>query len=324
MGGIDVKGFSIILALAAPSPQEWFIGLAVGGLVALLLLVLLGSADLPAAALSAQKTRQTLRQRASQWLIQAPLIGQTRFLYWEEQLRLAGAPFFTGELYGLAFGLAVAATALLNALLGYILLALFLGVVAAIAPFLYIRWRAQQNRRKLTLQIEVVCLDLAGAAEGGASKMQLLEQAAEAEAPLGPLFATVMAERDQGVSSIDALENLRQRTHHRQMEGLIQALQIHFERGAPIAPLLREAAEDLRIEDELIVEIQTRLEQPRVQFWFVCLLSIPVLLYMRWQDPVAVDGLLGNPIGQLYYLFLWGVALLLYVLVRRLTRLDSL
>ena len=154
--------------------------------------------------------------------------------------------------------------------------------------------------------------------------MQLLEQAAEVEPPLGPLFLEVLAERDQGLSTIDALEHLRQRMQHPQMEGLIQALQIHFERGAPIAPLLREAADDIRIEDELIVEIQTRLEQPRVQFWFVCLLSIPVLLYMRWQDPVAVDGLLGNPLGQIYYLFLWGVALLLYWLVRRLTRLESL
>jgi Flp pilus assembly protein TadB len=319
-----MKASLTILDLAAPSPGDWAIGLAVGGVVALLLLTLLGLPELPASVPSRQKKRRKLRQRASQWLMQVPLIGQKRFLYWEEQLRLAGAPFFPGELYGLAFGLAVATTALLNALLGYIFLALFLGMVAAIAPFLYVRWRAQQNRRKLTLQIEAICLDLAGAAEGGASKAQLLEQAAEAEAPLGPLFATVMAERDQGVSSIDALENLRQRTRHPQMEGLIQALQIHFERGAPIAPLLREAAEGLRIEDELIVEIQTRLEQPRVQFWFVCLLSIPVLLYMRWQDPAAVDGLLGNPIGQLYYLFLWGAALALYILVRKLTRLESL
>ncbi|GEM_PF-3560515 len=313
-----------VFALVAPSLNDWVIGLAVGGLLLLILLTLWGSPVFPEASSALKNTRQGPRQQANRWFFQFPLIGQKRFLYWEEQLRLAGAPIYTGELYGIAFVLAIAAIALLYALLGYGLLAIFLGIVAAIAPFLFIRWRAQHSRRRLTLQIEAMCLDLAGAAEAGASKMQLLEQAAEAEAPLGPFFVEVMAERDQGISTIDALENLRQRARHPQMEGLIQSLQIHFERGAPVAPLLREAAEDIRIEDELIIEIQTRLEQPRVQFWFVCLLSIPVLLYMRWQDPAAVDGLLGNPIGQIYYLFLWGAALFLYLLVRRVTRIESL
>jgi Flp pilus assembly protein TadB len=313
-----------VLALTAPSVGNWIVGLAVGGIVLLIFLVLSGRPTLTSQGPPPRKERRTMRQQANQWVIRWPFLGQRRFHYWEEQLRLAGAPFRSAELYGVALGLGIAAAALLQTVLGYVLLSLFLGGVAAVSPFLFVRWRAQQNARLLTLQIEAMCLDLAGAAEGGATKMQLLEQAAEAEAPLGALFAGVLAERDQGVSSIDALEHLRQRAQHPQIEGLIQALQIHFERGAPIAPLLREAATDIRIEDELIVEIQTRLEQPRVQFWFVCLLSIPVLLYMRWQDPVAVDGLLGNPIGQIYYLSLWGVALCLYLLVRRLTRIERL
>jgi Flp pilus assembly protein TadB len=317
--------FSIrVLALVAPTVSDWIIGLAAGGILLLIFLVLFGRPGVAPEKLAARRESRDLRQQANQWLIRWPFLGQRRFHYWEEQLRLARAPFRSAELYGMALALGIVGAALLQTILGYVLLSLFLGGVAAISPFLFIRWRAQQNARLLTLQIEAMCLDLAGAAEGGANKMQLLEQAAEAEAPLGTLFAGVLAERDQGVSSIDALEHLRQRAQHPQIEGLIQALQIHFERGAPIAPLLREAATDIRIEDELIVEIQTRLEQPRVQFWFVCLLSIPVLLYMRWQDPVAVDGLLGNPIGQIYYLSLWGVALCLYLLVRSLTRIERL
>ncbi len=311
----------VVLALVSPSIGDWVVGLVAGGVVLLMLRAFLGS-PLPEA--GQLTSSQGLRGRANQWLIHWPFIGQRRFHFWADQLRQAGAPFFPAELYGCALVLAIASALLFNALLGYTLLALFLGVVVSTGPFLLIRWRAQKNQRLLTLQIEALCLDLAGAAESGASKMQLLEQAAEAEAPLGALFAGVLAERDQGVGSIEALENLRHRAKHRQIEGLIQALQVHFERGTPIAPLLREAALDIRIEDELILEILTRLEQPRVQFWFVCFLSIPVLLYMRWQDPTAVNGLLGSSIGQIYYLFLWGLALSLYLLVRRLTRIERL
>lgn len=312
----------LVLALVFPSISDWLVGLAVGGVGLLALRVFLGS---PLPTLPSQAIRaQGFRGQVNQWLIHWPFIGQGRFYFWAEQLRQAGAPFAPAELYGCALGLALAGAVLFNAVLGYSLLAVFLGVVVATGPFLLIRRRAQQNKRLLALQIETLCLDLAGAAEGGASKMQLLEQAAEAEAPLGPLFAEVLAERDQGVGSLEALENLRQRAKHRQLDGPIQALQVHFERGTPIAPLLHETALDMRIEDELISEIQTRLEQPRGQFWFVCFLSIPVLLYMRWQDPTAVNALLGNPVGQLYYLLLWGLALSLYLLVRRLTRIERL
>ncbi len=313
-----------MLALALPSTYHWLVGLVVGGLVLLLCFTFLGSPVSLSYKVTARPSSQTLRRKINQWLINWPLIGQARYLFWEDQLRLAAMPFFPAELYGTSAGLAIATASLLATLLGYPLLAIFLGVVVAWMPFLLVRWRAQSNRRLLTLQVEAMCLDLAGAAEGGASKMQLLEQAAESEPPLGLYFSEVLTERDQGVSSIDSLENLRRRAQHRQMEGLIQSLQIHFERGAPIAPLLREAAEDIRIEDELIVEIQTKLEQPRVQFWFVCLLSIPVLLYMRWEDPVAVDGLLGTALGQIYYVTLWVIALLLYLLVSRLTRIERL
>lgn len=313
-----------VFALALPSTYHWVVGLVVGGLFLLLLLTLLGSPVAAPKMISSRPPPQAMRQQINSLLVHWPVIGHKRFFFWEDQLRLAAMPFYPAELYGVSAALAIVTAVLLTALLGYPLLAVFLGVVVAWMPFLLVRWRAQSNRRLLTLQIESMCLDLAGAAEGGASKMQLLEQAAESEPPLGFYFSEVLAERDQGVSSIDSLENLRSRVQHRQMEGLIQALQIHFERGAPIAPLLREAADDIRIEDELIVEIQTKLEQPRVQFWFVCLLSIPVLLYMRWEDPVAVDGLLGTTIGQIYYISLWIIALLLYLLVSRITRMERL
>ncbi len=311
----------IALALVLPSISDWLVALAIGGAGLLLALAFLGS---PVPIDPDQITLpEGLRGRANQWFTHWPFIGQRRSQFWAEQLRQAGAPFFPAELYGFALLLASASALLFNALLGYTRLALFLGVVA-IGPFLLIRWRAPKNQRLLTIQIETLCLDLTGSAESGSSKMQLLEQAAEAEAPLGPMFMGVLAERDQGVSSLEALENLRTRVKHRQIEGLIQALQVHFERGAPIAPLLREAALAICIEDELIIEIQTRLEQPRVQLWFVCFLSMPVLLYMRWQDPSAVNGLLGSPIGQIYYLTLWGLALSLYLLVRRLTHIERL
>lgn len=312
------------LALVAPTLDNWLVGLAIGVLLLLIFLVVLGRPSLTSSRASLAPPTMGLRQQASRWTSHLPFLGSSRFRLWEERLRLAGAPFTPAELYAVALGLSIAGFALLQSALGYTLLSIFLGVIAAVMPFQFINWRAQRNRRLLNLQIEALCLDLAGAAESGFSKMQLLEQAAEAEAPLGPYFAEVLAERDQGVSSLDALENLQRRLSHPQINGLIQALQIHFERGAPVAPLLRAAAEEIRIEDELIIELQTRLEQPRVQFWFVCLLSIPVLLYMRWQDPTAVDGLLGNPIGQIYYLILWGLALFLYFIVRTITNIERL
>lgn len=313
----------INLPLVLPSITDWAIGFLVVCLVMLIFW-------LPSLISSSSSAADKSGGRASRfpglnaWLIRWPAIGQSRFAFWEEQLRLANAPLRPAELYLIALGLGIAGFLLMEFFMGYVLLSVFLGGVAVSIPFLLIRRRAQRNHRLIALQVESLCQDLAAAAEAGASRMQLLEQAAEVEPPLGNLFARVLVEVDQGVSSVDALERLRAREQHPQINRFIHALQLHFERGAPIAQLLRQTSEEMRVEEELVLEMQTRLEQPRFQFWIVCLLSIPMLLYFRWQDPSAVNALFGSLAGQLYYMALWGITLFIYYIVKRLTRIEGL
>lgn len=314
---IEIFGWTLV----SPGLSSWLVG---AGVSAGVLLVLLASR---LRQVVAAKPGGTLLSRLGQAgdavLCSIPRFGEHWYRRWERRLGWAGMPLRPAELMALSLAWGLLIGLLFEWLLGYALLALFVGLLATRVPYLYVAWRANRQQAKFTRQTERLCITLALEAENGLDSGRLLNRAARARAPLGPLFQHVLDERHQGVDVAVALEHLSARVSHPHLERLLRPLLAHVREGAQLAPLLRAAADEIRMEDELAVQLVTQLAQPRHQFWIVCLLSIPMLVVLHWGDPHAVDTFLGTPL-VLWYLLLWGWAFFLYGIVRWRTTLKSL
>jgi Flp pilus assembly protein TadB len=263
-------------------------------------------------------------QQVNAFIQGQPVLGQRRYQTWADQLNWADLPFRPAELYLTALACFLGGTLLLHALLGLWLLALLAGTLLASLPFVQVRRLAERRKQLLVQLTERLCLTLAGEIENNATTYQLYVRAARAKAPLGPIFAQVVADVRGGSTDREALEAVLKEQQHPVLERLIGPLLLLVTKGSEVTPLLRSAAEDIRKAEQRRIQLELRLAQARYQFWIVALLVVPMLLVLHWAAPATVELFLSFPL-VLYFISLVALTLLIYrlVIVPR-TRADNL
>ncbi|MFI2202178.1 type II secretion system F family protein [Streptomyces sp. NPDC020192] len=212
-------------------------------------------------------------------------------------------------------------------LIGQATLAPFFGPLAGLlgigAAVQFLNWQRQKRIERFINQLPELARILANATQAGLALRTAIGMAAEElEAPAGEELAKVADQLAIGQSLDDALGELAGRLPSRELVVLVTTLVLSNRAGGQVVSALRNLTETLEERKETRREIRTQLSQVTMTSYAVPVLGIGALFLMNGVKSGALARMTGSPIGQACVVIAFGMYVVGFVLIRRLSRID--
>ncbi|MGW4905611.1 type II secretion system F family protein [Streptomyces sp. NPDC004270] len=240
------------------------------------------------------------------------------------ELRLAatGLDVTPGEFFAYMLAAVVALW-----LIGQAALAPFFGPIAGLlgvfAAVQFLNWQRQKRIERFIGQLPELARILANATHAGLALRTAIGMAAEElEAPAGEELAKVADQLAIGHSMDDALGELADRLPSRELVVLVTTLVLSNRAGGQVVSALRNLTETLEERKETRREVRTQLSQVTMTSYAVPVLGIGALFLMNGVKGDTLDRMTGTTLGQAAVLIAFGLYVIGFVLIRRLSRID--
>jgi tight adherence protein B len=212
-------------------------------------------------------------------------------------------------------------------LVGQATLAPFFGPIAGLlgvwAAVQFLNWQRQKRIEKFINQLPELARILANATQAGLALRTAIGMAAdELEAPAGEELSKVANQLAIGASMDDALGELADRLPSRELVVLVTTLVLSNRAGGQVVSALRNLTETLEERKETRREIRTQLSQVSMTSYAVPALGIGSLFLMNGVKDGALDRMTGSPAGQVAVIVAFGLYVIGFVMIRRLSRID--
>ncbi|MEU9332401.1 type II secretion system F family protein [Streptomyces sp. NPDC048290] len=212
-------------------------------------------------------------------------------------------------------------------LVGHAALAPFFGPIAGLlgiaAAVQFLNWQRQKRIEKFINQLPELARILANATNAGLALRTAIGMAAEElEAPAGEELAKVADQLALGASLDDALDEMAHRLPSRELVVLVTTLVLANRAGGQVVGALRNLTETLEERKETRREIRTQLSQVSMTSYAVPAMGVGALFLMNGVKDGALDRMTGSPFGQAAVLIAFGLYVVGFVLIRRLSRID--
>jgi tight adherence protein C len=172
---------------------------------------------------------------------------------------------------------------------GITLFATLVGLVATVAPYLYVVSMGHERQRRISMSmpqvIDLLSLSLSAGLDFPSSIRQVVERTGHPDEPLYEELRLVLQDLSLGRTRRQALEQLAERAPSESVRDLVGAVVQSEEQGTPLAEVLRVQAASSRVNrsagaEEAAAKAATKMLLPLVLL-FVCVLSLivgPVVL----------------------------------------------
>ncbi|MFE6333905.1 type II secretion system F family protein [Streptomyces sp. NPDC057798] len=212
-------------------------------------------------------------------------------------------------------------------LVGQATLAPFFGPIAGLlgvwAAVQFLNWQRQKRIEKFISQLPEMARILANATQAGLALRTAIGMAAdELDAPAGEELSKVANQLAIGASMDDALGELADRLPSRELVVLVTTLVLSNRAGGQVVSALRNLTETLEERKETRREIRTQLSQVSMTSYAVPALGIGSLFLMNGVKDGALERMTGSPAGQVAVLVAFGLYVIGFVMIRRLSRID--
>ena len=214
------------------------------------------------------------------------------------RLEAAGLPirpveFITGHLVSvLIVGVA------LQLLSGRFSVSLLGIIVAAVAPLLYLSFKATQRLNAFELQLPDVLTLIAGSLRAGWGMQQAIDHVvAEASAPASQEFKRAQTEARLGMSLDDALESMAARMGSADFTWAVSAIAIQREVGGNLAEVLDIVAATIRDRTVLRRHVSSLTAEGRLSAIILFVLPFVEGLILVIVNPRYMERLVGEPLG---------------------------
>ncbi|WP_406440055.1 type II secretion system F family protein [Streptomyces sp. NBC_00631] len=195
-----------------------------------------------------------------------------------------------------------------------------LGVFAAVQ---FLNWQRQRRIERFIGQLPELARILANATHAGLALRTAVGMAAEElEAPAGEELSKVADQLAIGHSMDEALGELADRLPSRELVVLVTTLVLSNRAGGHVVSALRNLTETLEERKETRREIRTQLSQVTMTSYAVPVLGIGALLLMNSVKDGTLDRMTGTGLGQAAVVIAFGLYVIGFVLIRRLSRID--
>ncbi|MEU9244589.1 type II secretion system F family protein [Streptomyces sp. NPDC048385] len=212
-------------------------------------------------------------------------------------------------------------------LIGQAVLAPFFGPIAGLlgvfAAVQFLNWQRQKRIERFIGQLPELARILANATHAGLALRTAIGMAAEElEAPAGEELSKVADQLAIGHSMDDALGELADRLPSRELVVLVTTLVLANRAGGQVVSALRNLTETLEERKETRREIRTQLSQVTMTSYAVPVLGIGALLLMNSVKSGTLERMTGTGLGQGAVVVAFGLYVIGFVLIRRLSRID--
>jgi tight adherence protein B len=195
-----------------------------------------------------------------------------------------------------------------------------LGVFAAVQ---FLNWQRQKRIERFINQLPELARILANATHAGLALRTAIGMAAEElEAPAGEELAKVADQLAIGHSMDDALGELADRLPSRELVVLVTTLVLSNRAGGQVVSALRNLTETLEERKETRREIRTQLSQVTMTSYAVPVLGVGALFLMNGVKDGTLARMTGTGLGQAAVVIAFGLYVIGFVLIRRLSRID--
>lgn len=225
------------------------------------------------------------------------------------RLAAAGSEFKPSEWLLLHTGVVVGALLLgLLAGMGNIIVAVLFLILGAIAPPLYLTFKASRRRKAFDNSLPEVLQLLAGALSAGLSLNQAVDTVVnEGPEPIASEFKRVLVEARIGVPVEDAFEGVAERFQSKDFAWAVMAIRIQRQVGGNLAELLKTVAGTMRERQFLRRHVRALSAEGRLSAYILCALPIVFLIYLLLTNREFLDPLFYDPRGWIMSAFgvLW-------------------
>ncbi|NLI81249.1 MAG: type II secretion system F family protein [Deltaproteobacteria bacterium] len=230
---------------------------------------------------------------------------------------------------GIPVGLAVLVSILLffvgytitSSFLKISLLPLFVGVVFASLPILYIRVRKQRRMEKFQRQLPEA-LEMIGRSlrAGHAFSSGLKMICDEFDDPIGTEFQRTLDEINFGVSVPDAMKNLGNRVDCADLRFFVVSVIIQRDTGGNLAEIVDTMGGIIRERFKLNGKIRILTAEGRLSAVLLCMLPFVMVVVIHFLNPNLIRILNDDPLGRILSGIALGLMILGIVISRKMMR----
>lgn len=215
--------------------------------------------------------------------------------------------FPAGKMWLLFFGWV--GSSFIKAIFARLLAGLALGAAGSLFPKIWLQRLISKRKKLLQNQIQESLLNMADALKSGHVIQEAIRIVGkEMPYPLGPEFRQAHREMETGKTLFVALNDMKQRVGLNDFTMAINAIEIQFEVGGKLEPLLRKMVKIIQDRVELKQEMDKTIASSKTVGYF--LLGAPIFfigMFSMMSSDTYIE-MLKNPIG----IVMVGIALICY------------
>jgi tight adherence protein B len=198
-----------------------------------------------------------------------------------------------------------------------------LGFAAAWLPIAFVRFRAERRVRKFEEQFpEAIELIARALRAGHAMTTGLALVAEELPDPVGAEFRLVYDRQNFGMSMPDALRLFAQRVPLLDARFFVTAVLTQRESGGNLAEILDNLGDVIRQRFRVKRQIRVVTAHARLSGWVLVLIPVVIALAMVVVAPDHIMMLINDPLGVQMTMAAFGLWVLGYLAIRRLTDVE--
>lgn len=195
--------------------------------------------------------------------------------------------------------------------IGWIFYDSFWGILVGLPlylPFykLAYKYKYAQEKRKLRIEFKDAMLSIYSSLSAGATleegirrALKELEDHSKDDSRMVLEFTLLCQKMERNLPLGQCLEEMALRCENQDMINFAQILAMGKKQGGNMAQMVRDSVEKIQSRIEMTYEIEGIIGAKRGEFFFMALIPIGVILYMRVFSPDFMDVLYGNLAGAL-------------------------
>jgi len=207
--------------------------------------------------------------------------------------------------------------------IGYLVAAAILGVIGAILPYVYVRFKRARRLRMFEEQFpEAIDLISRSLRAGHAFVTGLGMAADEIPAPVGSEFRRLYDEQNFGMSLPDALRAMAQRVPVLDAKFFVTAVLTQRESGGNLSEVLDNLASVMRERFKLKRQIRVISAHGRISAWVLSCLPLGLALILFTLSPRFMSTLINDPLGVQMIMIAGTLQIIGTIIIARMVRIE--
>jgi tight adherence protein B len=198
-----------------------------------------------------------------------------------------------------------------------------IGVFAGLVPWVMLERAKKKRRARLEDMLPDALINMSNSLRAGLTLPQGMGILVDnMGAPINEEFGLTLKEHRLGLTLDEALNNLAERMHSKNLDLVVTSIQVARVSGGNLPQVFEDTATAIREITRLEAKIQTMTAQGRLQAWVLGALPVGMGFLIYKVDPTMVKPLWEDPIGWIILFFITLLEIVGIFMIRKIVTVD--